>query len=982
MGVCTIPLELRPLVLEFLIATALASPVQEEVAALGVEAGRLADEGAYAEATLLAQKRVALLEGEGRPTSEELADAVKFAGVLFFYQRQDAEALAHYERARQIYREVLGTDSPSYGSTLENLAMVHARGGRIGTALPLAEEALAINIATHGDGDSRVASSLQTIAALHYHLREYSQAIDKSGRALAILEADPATEERRLATLRQNLGIFYLTIGDVRGAIPLFLDTLESKERRFGPDHAELVTVLTSLGTAHGDLMEFVDARRYFERALGIASAHFGDDHLEVARVANGFSNLLSQQGDIEAAEALGVRSLEIRHAQLGGDHALVARSLNDLGMTVQLAQPERARDYFVRARAIVDGSSGEVSIHGVEAAANLAGVLAILGDVAGARALYETALAAATGLGETHPVRISALHNLGWLELRHGGDAERAMALFVAALEVSESRMDGQSPRLIVSLHAVADAHQALGEAQEARPLVARAMDITNAFVNDALPGLSEREALRFIQVRRTALDHYLDAFDRPGDNDAAWLAMLHWKGGVGRALSRWRPDPDDPRAMSLAQVRRVQASLILDPGIPVEERRSRLGALSEERGRLERELAAENAAIQTQLLQKRATIADVCDALPSDAALVDYLRYKADDTDFYLAYVVDAATCEVRRVDLGPAEDIDEAVGRWRAVLSDQVPDERRERTRGEGLVELVWTPLNVDRSRVIVVPDAALTGVPFGALPTRDGYLIEAVAFSYLESALAALGGEPTPATDRALLVGGVDFSGHAGDVDRCVDATWNALPATGAEVQDVARLWRKRGESEILIGRGATERAVVAALPGKRLIHLATHGLFASGDCESALRSAVGFDPMSLSGLVLATESADSEWDGLLTAAEVSALDLSATEVVVLSACETGLGETQSGEGVLGLRRAFTAAGAQNLIMSLWSIPDDETATLMESFYRHHLRRDRSPIDALHAAQLDLLAQNRKSGDALVATWGAFIASGAW
>ena len=112
------------------------------------------------------------------------------------------------------------------------------------------------------------------------------------------------------------------------------------------------------------------------------------------------------------------------------------------------------------------------------------------------------------------------------------------------------------------------------------------------------------------------------------------------------------------------------------------------------------------------------------------------------------------------------------------------------------------------------------------------------------------------------------------------------------------------------------------------------------------------------------------------DGVLTAEDVAALDLAATELVVLSACETGLGEVLRGEGVFGLRRAFVLAGAATLVMSLWKVSDDETAELMTDFYRH-LSRGSSRGDALREAQLSMKARPALSHPRY---WAAFICQG--
>lgn len=204
--------------------------------------------------------------------------------------------------------------------------------------------------------------------------------------------------------------------------------------------------------------------------------------------------------------------------------------------------------------------------------------------------------------------------------------------------------------------------------------------------------------------------------------------------------------------------------------------------------------------------------------------------------------------------------------------------------------------------------------------------------------------------------------------------------------------------------LLEGVDATEERLKRELPIHSIAHIATHGFFNPEGIPSLWRSALeetqkeqsgmsgeervlaGRAPGLLSGLVCAGVNAAPEEgrdDGYLTADEVGWLDLSQVELVVLSACETGLGRSESGEGLLGLRRAFELAGAKTVVSSLWSVQDDSTARLMQSFYENLWLGKMGRADALRAAQLEMLARNRAQyHDPLPSTWGAFVLSGEW
>jgi len=143
--------------------------------------------------------------------------------------------------------------------------------------------------------------------------------------------------------------------------------------------------------------------------------------------------------------------------------------------------------------------------------------------------------------------------------------------------------------------------------------------------------------------------------------------------------------------------------------------------------------------------------------------------------------------------------------------------------------------------------------------------------------------------------------------------------------------------------------------------------------------------VGYLPGLLSGLVFAGANAEPEPgrdNGLLTAEEITYLDLTSADLVVLSACETGLGRPEAGEGMIGLRRAFRMAGARTVISSLWEVDDQATRDLMTLFYENLWRRGMPKLEALRQAQLAILEENRKrTGHGRPSTWGAFVLDGA-
>jgi CHAT domain-containing protein len=324
----------------------------------------------------------------------------------------------------------------------------------------------------------------------------------------------------------------------------------------------------------------------------------------------------------------------------------------------------------------------------------------------------------------------------------------------------------------------------------------------------------------------------------------------------------------------------------------------------------------------------------------------------------------------------------------------------------------------------TRLLLAPDGDLARLPFEVLPTADGRrLIDDYQISYLSCGRDVLrfGAADIGQPGGPLIVADPDFDLEA--EEGLAPGLEIATASTGRRSRDLARdrsayhfhrLPGTRVEGERVaamldvspwLDATALEGRLKTACRSPRILHLATHGFFLPDQKRDPNREGQGFgfdfgafagsnegfgrlagptmeNPMLRSGLALAGANTwlkagtlpEEAEDGLLTAEDVTGLDLLATELVVLSACETGLGRVHVGEGVFGLRRAFVLAGAKTLVMSLWKVPDEPTCELMEDFY-HRLLAGAGRAEALRQAQLALKAKYPEPF-----YWGAFICQG--
>jgi CHAT domain-containing protein len=371
---------------------------------------------------------------------------------------------------------------------------------------------------------------------------------------------------------------------------------------------------------------------------------------------------------------------------------------------------------------------------------------------------------------------------------------------------------------------------------------------------------------------------------------------------------------------------------------------------------------------------------------------------------------------------------------------------------RTAGAALRRRVWDPLGEHlkgAATAFVVPDGTLNVVSLAALPVGQmKYLLDEGPVIHYLTAERDLVASPSPSavTQGLLAVGGAAFndatlfartskpapaplaatsSTNTVASLRAVSSDtlrtgcgalqsmqFTPLAGTSREVRDVAALWTD-SSADVLEGHAATEQAFKQKAPGRRVIHLATHGFFLGNDCVQVgtTRSVGGLvtaqakpasrpgqtkrsnaaltaNPLLMSGLALAganrrAAAGPDEDDGILTSEEVTALNLEGVEWAVLSACDTGLGEVKAGEGVFGLRRAFQVAGVRTVIMSLWPVDDQATRIWMRALYQGRLQKRLSTADAMHQASLSVL-QNRRANHQSTHPfyWAAFVAAGDW
>ncbi len=487
------------------------------------------------------------------------------------------------------------------------------------------------------------------------------------------------------------------------------------------------------------------------------------------------------------------------------------------------------------------------------------------------------------------------------------------------------------------------------------------------------------------------------------------------------------------NPEAAEMnAQLKIYRRRLAAEYAKPIIERKN-VPDLEEKANALEKELARTVAGYGEAVHQ--VNWKEVQTALKKDEAAIEFIHFRLNfpkatdsETSEYAALLLRPGDTQPQFIPLFKEKELlpllRGATGGSNFLKINALYAQKTAGSKQKSLYELIWRPLEIllkDSKTVYCAPSGLLHRLNLAAVPNGSGKTLGD------QHGLVLLGStrqlvvpnNNTTISNSAYLAGGIRYDSDStaialanrGASSRSIElpytlpfqpdsasatrgGTLDYLPATAAEVREIGQTLTAAGiRAKVDTGFFATEevfRQLGVGAPSPRIVHLATHGYFFPDPVKKDQKTFSGFGqepvfkmsehPMIRSGLILA--GAKQAWltgqhptgleDGILTAYEISQMNLSGTELVVLSACETGLGDIMGNEGVYGLQRAFKIAGAKYLVMSLWKVDDRSTRAFMTAFYRHWLT-DKQPVpQAFHAAQRELRAKGAGAYD-----WAGFV-----
>ncbi|MCA9054183.1 MAG: CHAT domain-containing protein, partial [Planctomycetaceae bacterium] len=787
---------------------------------------------------------------------------------------------------------------------------------------------------------------------------------------------------------------------------------------RRGPTHIDTAMLMQYLANAHLECFELLEAERLYLDCIRVARLEAGEDSPMIAECYGSLGLVATRLGQWQAAEDRYQTALKIDHNP--DNRARSQRNLASMYLlSEQLPLAETsfrdAMDYWEatdRTRYAADIASCQ---HGL-------GMVALKQrNYRLAQSLFKTAAETRRRrLPANHKFIGHSTEMLGVTDSLLGDTASAVVRLREA--ETIMGAFWGSSHVELAEVeHELALNLARQGDVRGAIESMARSRRNYRRYIGSVLPGLSQAEQLQYLTVERGRLmDAFALAVEFQAEASIRATALewvLNGKGLSYEVLAERHLLARDVAAGGaarqlagqLSDIRRQLAALTASGDKSIE---AQLQELNHREVELCRQigLASEqgNAGESTHW----ATTGQVFERLPRDSVLLEFVYVDRDQPALsafatapqstpdnpavgrYLAWIVNGADRSIRIVDLGSAREINAAVSLVRKDLQEAptklagaFPKAAAEETRMklQQLAEKLLGPFSKQLAGVrelIISPDADLWFVPWSALVLEDGkYLVEKAEVAMVVSGRQLCRESTSQPRPYAVIMADPAYelppegvlerirkspvpteqipTRSAGGVGDALPREWPPLPGTRTEAQETQpHLARYLGDQPVLLYLGANAlESYFKGLTKPRVAIVATHGFFVQGagprDQHPLARCG-----LALSGINRRDESVSPGDDGLLTGLEVLDCDLRGTELVVLSACETAVGETATGEGVAGLQMAFQLAGAGEVMATLWKIPDEETAELMTYFWDQRPQA-KSSTAALRSAQLKLI-----------------------
>lgn len=907
--------------------------------------------------------------------------------------------------------------------------------GQYKEAIPLVEASLDIvKVEENNSYDLLKVHPYNLLGILYKETGEYDKAeplllscikeLKKYSESDYNVEYNPAAAEN-------SLGLVYVEQGKYRKAEEYFNESLRLFTKLFGDKDINAVTVLGNLGLLYTEMGDYEKAEPRLIRSLQLVEQMPKADKLTLAAVNNNLGRLYQYKGDYEKADPLYEKALSFFE---GKNNIVTAKLFNNLGDFYTLSKKyEKAEDILNRALKIYEKEVGPNHILNASVYNNLGLLSREKGDYEKARIYYEKALKISEDkFGEEHQAVAIAAANLGsfYFYIKNYEKAEPYLLRSQKTIETifgKDHPLNGSfCSNLAICYFEMEDYKKTiyyLSRANESREL---------DFLHNLSTG-SEKQKNLYIGKDNGDKDLMLSLHlnHAPDNIEVTREAMIDLIRGKGRVLDistdtvsiiRKNGSKEDKQVLEQLIDTRQQLSQLALQG-PVKEKETladyqkRLKQLTDEAEKLEATLSEHSLSFRARLTP--VTLDGVQKTIPKDAVLIEFTTYapydhknRKFDDEHYVAYLLNHEGT-IRFVDLGSVKIIDDSVAEFRKVLNNGANSSTQRLDKelyykARSIDKLVMAPIRRlldNKTALLISPDGALNLVPFDAFIDEQGnYLIENYHITYLTSGRDLLRLQyKTKSIDPPLIIADPDYGIGKGPL--LGDVQYKPLPQLTqalAEAQEIGKIFP---QAKLFSAEKATKDLVVGT-NSPYFLHISTHGFFLEKDLNTNKNINNRYDnkelvhlkqdplitdpkrlkelrlanPLLRSWLFFAEANIGNASAATLTALETAGLNLFGTKLVVLSACDTGIGDVKNGDGVYGLRRALVLAGTETQLVSLWSVNAKGTQDLMIDYYQQ-LKGGEGRGEALRKVALKFL-HGKKLKYRHPYYWASFILSGEW
>jgi len=874
-------------------------------------------------------------------------------------------------------------------------------------------EATAIREKALGKEHPYYATSLNNLGLLYYSMGDYAKAERYYLEATVIWEKALGKEHPSYATSLNNLGGLYDGMGDYAKAERYYLEATAIREKALGKEHPDYATSLNNLGALYWNMGDYAKAERYFLEATAIREKALGKEHPDYATSLNNLGLLYDSMGDYAKAERYYLEATAIFEKTLGKEHPSYATSLIGLGLLYKsMGDYAKAERYYLEATAIFEKALGKEHPDYATSLNNLGALYDDMGDYAKAERYYLEATAIREkALGKEHPDYATSLIGLGGLYYSMG-DYAKAERYYLEATAIFEKALGKEHPSYATSLDNLYGLYLSKKEYTKALVYKQEQIKIKTAIVNKNFSFQTEQQRDAYWNANSGSFEftYSLSFFHPvPESNALNYENTLFSKGLLLRTTNAVRDAIYSSGNQALiAQFEelgslRQQISTLKQNG----GNETNIKTLEEKAEALDKSLTQSSVAFKDLKEDLAINWQNVRDNLQPNEAAIEFVSFKIfdkkwTDTVQYAALVLRPGMNAPEWVPLCSEEDLQEILSRAEG-RSSEVKARILYSANGLRLFNLIWEPLEKELNGVTTIyysPSKLFHKIAFNALPVDDSYevrLTDKYNLNLVSSTReVTYRNRPEVSLSSAVVYGGLLYDLDGEEMMR--ESLAYNVPESGTQVSSVLPKNRSIGEEwkwgylewteeesanirqlleenriPVILYNGAKgNKESFKNLSAKKMpvIHLATHGFFLQDIKDNReererlerLGGKKAFEnPLLRSGLILA--GGNNAWtgkpvegveNGILFADDVAKMNLVGTELVVMSACETGLGTVDNSEGVFGLQRAFKLAGAQTLIMSLWEVNDEATSVMMNEFYRNWLS-GKSKKEAFKAAQ---------------------------